>query len=101
MFGDPATVQRAIEKATPNLKKLQQDRRHIESIEKNLKKIQTGRDRVLKLIVDDNLSNDEAKSQLSKLKDRENLLPDTAVSLDNDIEVGSKQFELAVDSAKP
>lgn len=74
MFGDPTTVQAAIEKAMPNLKKLEQDRRRIESIEKELKKLLRGRSRILKLIVDDALSDDEAKSQLSKLKDRENLL---------------------------
>ncbi len=71
MFGDPLTVKRAIEKATPNLKRLEEERERINFIEKELQKIQIGRDRILSLIIKEKLTESQASKELDKLQVRE------------------------------
>jgi len=71
MFGDPLTVQKAIEAATPNRKKVEQERQRLERLDKELQKIKQGRDRILRLIVKEHLTEAQAGTQLTTLKSRE------------------------------
>ncbi|MBS0265965.1 MAG: zinc ribbon domain-containing protein, partial [Planctomycetes bacterium] len=75
-FGNKAAVQRAIDDATPNRDKVEAARQKMASIKAQIKKVQTGRQKILDLIADGDLSEEDAKSKLAELKDRESKFQD-------------------------
>src|SRR5579863_6362223 len=70
-FGNPAALKRAIEEATPNREKVEEIRKRLGVIGVELKKIGSGRDRILRLIASDDITDADAKDQLGKMKQRE------------------------------
>jgi hypothetical protein len=73
-FGNPEAVKKAIEEATPNHEKIVELRRRQEAIEKALGKIKSGRDRLLRLVVDEAITETHAAEQLKDLLRRETRL---------------------------
>jgi site-specific DNA recombinase len=70
-FGNPQAIQRAIEDATPTLDKDNAHRERLEELSASLMKIAAGRERILRLVAKDTISEAHAEKQLSELKDRE------------------------------
>lgn len=79
LFGNPAAIEKAMRAAMPNMDRVRKQRKQIES---ELAKIQRGRDRVLKLITDELVSDADAERQLEQLKLRENQLRKQQDTLD-------------------
>jgi len=73
-FGNPQRVQKAIQDATPNMEEVEKEYKRLDRIESELVKIKKGRDRVIKQIVDEKLTDEQAGGQLDKLNLRENNL---------------------------
>lgn len=71
MFGDPITVQKAIERATPNRDKVIQQRKDIERIEREFKDIKLGIDRLIDSIASGTLTDEQAKPKMQSLNNRE------------------------------
>jgi len=67
-FGSPLALQRAIEKATPNLNKLKEYQKRIKEIDGLLVKSKTGRERILNLIAKGVISDNDAEEQLLEIK---------------------------------
>lgn len=76
MFGDPKTVQRAIEKATPNLEKIEEGGQRIIKIDKDLNKIQQDITKTMSYVLADKLTDEEATPLLEKLKKRKTAITD-------------------------
>jgi DNA invertase Pin-like site-specific DNA recombinase len=76
MFGNAAYMRKAIERATPNRQELQRNRERLEHIGKESKKIARGRDRILRLIFEEKITQAQAEKELQKASDREALLTD-------------------------
>ncbi|OHB54786.1 MAG: hypothetical protein A2Y12_03990 [Planctomycetes bacterium GWF2_42_9] len=70
-FGNPRAVQKAIETATPNLQKLEEYRKRIEEIDKLLIKNKVSKDRILRFIAKDTISDSDAETQLLELKEKD------------------------------
>ncbi|MFH5803327.1 recombinase family protein [Alienimonas sp. DA493] len=66
LFGNPAMVQRAIEKAQPDPDGAADLRARADRLNKRLTKLNAGRDRVLKLILDDKVTEEQAAARLDK-----------------------------------
>lgn len=73
-FGNPSAVQRAVEKATPNNEKTQEAAKRLEQVTSDLLKLEASRQRILNLIVKDQISESSSDEQLGKLKEREQKL---------------------------
>jgi site-specific DNA recombinase len=71
MFGNPAQIERAVRSAVPDCDRLTKRKGQLESDRAKLAKSIA---RVLKLVVDDAVTEEDAKGQLSELKDREQRL---------------------------
>ncbi|NLF73140.1 MAG: recombinase family protein [Candidatus Anammoximicrobium sp.] len=78
LFGNPRAMQRAIENATPNLHKLNELRRRSDRLLEQIEKINRGRDRILKLISNELVTEEQAQSQLQEMNLREATLRDEA-----------------------
>ena len=70
-LGNPAGVQRAIDKAIPNKKQIEEKRQRIQQVQKELEQIANSRDRILVQIEKDTITEDQASDRLTKLKKRE------------------------------
>jgi hypothetical protein len=84
-FGNPAALKRAIEEATPNREKVEETRQRLKVIDGELQKISKGRDRILRLISSDAITDAQAKGQLTKLKERESRMQNEQERLENSI----------------
>ncbi|MFZ0033388.1 MAG: recombinase family protein [Sedimentisphaerales bacterium] len=73
-FGNPKAVERAIEKAIPNLEKVREYQKQLEHIEEELKKIKSGRERIIRLVANCSITERDATNQLDEIKQRENSL---------------------------
>jgi len=74
VFGNADAVKKAVEDAIPNKEQVKRDRERIERIDEELKKIANGRDRIIGMVMDDAISDAEARKRLAKSKDREQQL---------------------------
>ncbi len=70
-FGDIERLQKAIEKATPDIKKLERLRDEQETLSADLKKITAQKDNVVDMVADGLLSKDDVKKRMAKLRARE------------------------------
>lgn len=70
-FGNPQAVQKAIEEAIPNLEKIKESQKRIERIGKELEKINKGRDRILRFVVNDSITDSQADKELEALNKKE------------------------------
>jgi hypothetical protein len=70
-FGNPVAVQRAIDAATPNLEKMRQYREDRARCEAGLGRTNAGRQRILKLVANDQISDAEVEQSLKELADQE------------------------------
>ena len=73
-FGNPLAVQKAIEKATPNLKKIEESQKRIKHIETEIKNIAKGRDKILRLISKGAVTDKQAEKELQNLNERDSSL---------------------------
>lgn len=73
-FGNPAAIQKAIEKATPNWEKIKECEQELVRIEERLQKNKTGRERILIEIVKGNITDKQSDPVLLKLKDDDSSL---------------------------
>ncbi len=85
-FGNPKAVERAIEAATPNRAKIEEQRQRQERIAESLKKIDTGRERILALVAADSITKEQATNQLHKLKQQECQLSEEWQRLDDSLD---------------
>ena len=67
LFGNPAEVVRAIERAQPDPHGTARLRDEADRLRARVAKLETGRDRILKLIVDDKLTHEQAAGRLDKV----------------------------------
>jgi len=70
-FGNPKAVEKAIEKAIPNLEKIKDYQKQLERIEDELNKVKSGRERILRLIANGKIADSDAENQLDELKQKE------------------------------
>src|SRR5207237_1325297 len=70
-FGNPKAVQRAVDAAVPNRAELDDLRRGLTDAEAGLAKTWRQKDRIVEQIGEETISTDEAKRQLTKLRERE------------------------------
>jgi hypothetical protein len=70
-FGNPLALQRAVEAATPNAGKIKELQEQKQRIEDALSKISAGRDRILRLVVKDAITEAQAGRELTELSNRE------------------------------
>ena len=73
-FGNPAAVQKAIEKAIPNLEKIKESQKRIDRIDVELNKIKKGRAAILRFITNEKITESQAEKQLEELNQRESRL---------------------------
>ncbi|REK05522.1 MAG: hypothetical protein DWQ37_23710 [Planctomycetota bacterium] len=84
-FGNPAAIQRAIERATPNLKKLQALRERRDRVEELLKKNAIARERRIRACDDGLLPEDEMRQRLRELKDSDGRYHDELIRIDDEL----------------
>lgn len=70
-FGNPKAVERAIEKAIPSLEQIKEYQINFKHIECELNKIKLGRNKILRFIANDKITEKDAANQLDELKQRE------------------------------
>jgi DNA invertase Pin-like site-specific DNA recombinase len=70
-FGNPKAVERAIEKAIPDLEKIREYQKQLERIEGELNKIKSGRERIIRLVANCSITERDATNQLNEMKQRE------------------------------
>lgn len=70
-FGNPKAVEKAIEKAIPNLEKIREYQKQLERIEGELNKVKLGRERILRLVANGSITERDATNQLNELKQKE------------------------------
>lgn len=75
-FGNPAAVQRAIERATPNAEKVEQARKRLNWITGELEKIKAERGRLVRIISKGTITEADADDVLGELAERESRLKD-------------------------
>lgn len=73
-FGNPEAVQRAIEKATPNLEQLKEQEQRIVGLQSDLARVNIARDRIIRFVSRGAITDDQAEPELFELKDREKQL---------------------------
>lgn len=73
-FGNPKAVERAIEEATPDLKRRKECLKKIQRLNSDLKSIKKARDSILNLIEKGSLTEEQAETKLAGLQEREELL---------------------------
>jgi len=71
LFGDAATVRKAIEAATPNQDKIIQQRKELKRIERGLKDVKQGIDRLINLVVAGTITDKQVESKMQVLNNRE------------------------------
>ena len=74
MFGNPLHVQRAIEKATPNMEKIETDRRRLIQVEAMLQKIGSDRNKLIEAVCDGIFTKEQIQAKSDKLNERETVL---------------------------
>jgi DNA invertase Pin-like site-specific DNA recombinase len=70
-FGNPKAIEKAIEKAIPDLEKIREYQKQLERIEGELKKIKAGRERIIRLVANCSITERDATNQLEEIKQRE------------------------------
>lgn len=75
-LGNPAGVQRAMEKAIPNREQVEKARERLQEIATELLKIKPQRDKIISRMLNETLTEEQADEHLLKLKRREALLSD-------------------------
>lgn len=70
-FGNPSAVQKAIEEAVPDLDKLNDLRKRHTRITESLQKMDAARQRIIRLVGEDEISEAEAKKQLGAYRERQ------------------------------
>jgi hypothetical protein len=73
-FGNPKAVERAIEEATPNLKKVQECRERMARLTSDLANVEQSRNTILTLIERESLTVEQAETKLGQLQEREDVL---------------------------
>jgi len=71
MFGNPTAIERAVNRAIPDCDKT---RKRLSTVEDELAKVEKGRNRVVGMIAQDLLTDEQAASKLRELKERESIL---------------------------
>jgi DNA invertase Pin-like site-specific DNA recombinase len=71
LFGNPSAVQRAVEKAVPDLDKVEDARQRLIDLEAELKRIEVKQDRVMDQIADGLLTREAIERKATKLRDEE------------------------------
>lgn len=77
MFGNPALLERAIERATPNREKIEEIRKQIDRINRELATKERARNTILNLIERGSLTEDQAGAKLDDIKEKESQLQET------------------------
>ncbi|MHC1763751.1 MAG: recombinase family protein [Verrucomicrobiia bacterium] len=84
-FGNPAAVAKAIADATPNDEQIREAIARRERVTQELKKQKASIQRVIGLVADDAISNEDAVAKLRKLKEREQALISEHTRLDEQL----------------
>ncbi len=71
-FGNPTAVQRAIEQATPNLEKAREYQERMTQLETDLAQVAAAREKILRLVSRELVTEDQAEKELTDLQQREN-----------------------------
>ena len=85
MFGNPKSVAAAVERATPNLERLEECRKRRTRVATELDKLVKGRDRIVRMIRDGTLKPEHAKRELEECEERETLLANELDSLEEEL----------------
>jgi DNA invertase Pin-like site-specific DNA recombinase len=93
IFGNPRGMERAIELAFPNQKKLDESRAKLERFQKQLAKLDKARGNILNLIVRGSLSEDQADAKLREIGENER-------TVQAEIDQLNRQFETGIPSAE-
>jgi hypothetical protein len=99
-FGNPAAVRRAIEEATPDAGKLNEDRKSLKLAEAELSKVVAAKGRIVDAIAEGTLAASDARGKLDQLKEQEAALTERVERLR--LTIGdtptAEQVEQAADS---
>jgi len=85
-FGNPKAVQKAIEDAIPNLEKIREFQKRIERIGDEIEKVNKGRDRILRFVVNDTITDSRADKELKVLNEKEQRLKTEQERLNENLE---------------
>jgi site-specific DNA recombinase len=81
-FGDVELIQRAVERATPDMSKIEKLTEEQNNLQRELKKVLGQKDNVIDMVADGLLSKDEVKSRMDKLRDRESSIQGRLASIE-------------------
>lgn len=110
LFGNPVAVQKAIEKASPDLEKLQQYQENLSRVTTELDKIERGRERIARLVLKGDMPESTAEKSLAEVKGRETILLEEQGRLSDflsnrpsreQIELASKKAVACIGDGKP
>jgi site-specific DNA recombinase len=71
LFGNPAAIERAIERAIPNQSAVRETEKRIQRLKHEMVEVEKGRDRVLDLVIRNSLNREQVEAKLADLKQRE------------------------------
>jgi len=74
MFGNPAAIQKAVEKAMPDLQKIKQYQKRVGRIGDELKKVERSRERTLRRMNNEDITESQASKEFKLLKQKESSL---------------------------
>jgi site-specific DNA recombinase len=74
LFGDAPAMEKAIEKAFPNMEEVRRLEEQLKVLEKKLGKVKQGKENIIDMIAEGTVTKDEVKAKMSKLREREGLL---------------------------
>lgn len=81
MFGNPVAVRNALDAANPNMDDVEQARERLERIGKELEKTKSAKQRIIRSISNDTLTEEEASDELAALRKTETRLKEESESL--------------------
>jgi len=74
MFGNPVAIQKAVEKAMPDLQKIKQYQKRVGRIGDELKKVERSRERTLRRMNNEDITESQASKEFKLLKQKESSL---------------------------
>ena len=86
IFGDPQKLEKAILRATPDLKKVQKLSKEHDILSGELKKVNTQKSNLINLAAEGALSSDDIMEKMTELKESENLIVDRLSAIKAELE---------------
>lgn len=73
-LGNPVAIEQAIEKLTPSIERIKESEQRVKTLEKQMAKTKLARDRIVRLVMIDRITDADADKSLKELREREEKL---------------------------